>query len=134
MVQISLVSEQIEAGRRLIETLLREGINVTAAGWLRTEDNSGRWYLYIATPIADDPLIAYRRVLALVRQMPEPSGIGPLEVKLISPESPRTKRMIELRESFPTKDILHFADSLGIDPAGIEEAFVYPVAELIASR
>lgn len=52
MAQDVLVTEQIEGGRELLAQLAAEGVEVTVAFWAK-ETDSGLWYLFIATPMAD---------------------------------------------------------------------------------
>lgn len=136
MDQIALVTEQVEDGRRFVDRLVREGIDVTSAGWLRLADESGQWFLYVATPIADeDPLKAYRRVLALMRQMTRPFWVDPLGVKLISPTSPVAEWISGITQSYPSRDVIHYGRSISGSPdVEVEEAFVYPPRSSVAPK
>jgi hypothetical protein len=131
--QIALVTEQVADGRKLIERLAQEGIEVSAAGWLRSEYDAGQWFFYIATPIEDtDTMNSYRRLVAVVRTMPTPFWIDPMEIKLISPKNPIAKWMRGLHDKYPTKDVLHLMGGIGA-PDDVEEAFVYPMTDLMAN-
>src|SRR4051812_11137260 len=69
---IALVDEMIGDGRRLIHRLVREGIPVTAACWIKPVEPD-RWSLYIATPLLEKgPLRAYGEVLSVLRSLGSP--------------------------------------------------------------
>ena len=83
MDQDSVVSEQTESGKRLIEALAENGFDVRLAFWAKpTEDE--KWYLYLASPIVDEkgPAVAYRLVHRVLREMPD-LWIDPLEIKVV---------------------------------------------------
>ncbi len=133
MDQIALVTEQIDDGRKLVERLVREGIGVTVAGWLTTSDDEGLWCLYIASPIRDESALkAYKRVQAVIRQMPQPFWVGLLDVKIISPTSPLAQRMLSIYRRYPAKNGIRYTHRIadGMD-AGIEEAFIYPPPTMV---
>jgi hypothetical protein len=52
MDQVALVSDQVEVGRRLLDRLIADGTEVTAAAWVYPTDQE-RWVLYIALPVVD---------------------------------------------------------------------------------
>jgi hypothetical protein len=78
-------------GQTLIERLSHEGIEVTAAAWVK-ESESGDWYLYLATPLVREDRAtkaAYGRVNAVLREMEkEGFGMDPFAKKLIYPPPP----------------------------------------------
>ena len=85
----TLVDHQIKDGQRLVDELQQRGLfEVTAAFWLKASDD-GNWFFYIVSPIVDSEGItkAYRRLHPLVRAMPDPFWIDPLEIKLIGPSN-----------------------------------------------
>jgi hypothetical protein len=83
MAQDVLVREQIDGGRELLDRLAADGIEVTAAFWAK-ETESGRWYLFIASPVVDEQGIreAYGIVGTAARNLPS-QWIDPMEVKLL---------------------------------------------------
>jgi hypothetical protein len=84
----TLVNDIIDAGRKLVEELPKRGFSVTAAFWLKTSDD-GKWHFYLVSPVVDAKGLpmAYRELHPLVRTMPQPFGIDPLEIKLIGPKN-----------------------------------------------
>jgi hypothetical protein len=127
MDQISLVTEQIEDGRKLVQRLIQEGIRVSAAWWLKPNPDAS-WRLYIALPLRDkDATKAYRRVQDQIRQMPQPFWVGLLDARLISPKDRITKRVLEIQQQYPTRDVFHCSDSgLAINGYDAGEAHIYP--------
>jgi hypothetical protein len=128
MDQGTLVTMQIDNGNRLISRLVEAGVPVTAAAWLQ-ESESGQWFLYLVTPLVEDGATrdAYRRVNAVIRQMPPPFGMDPLDIKVVGPDS-RTGEAIQQLQArllVPTPfryGGIRFGDVI------IEAASVYPPA------
>jgi hypothetical protein len=135
MDQVTLVTERVDEGRKLLKRLAQAGVEITTACWLKTHDD-GEWYLYIATPLTDeDPIKAYRRVHLIIRDMPGPHWIDPFDVKLVSPTSPVAKTALEIRRRFPTKDVMHSVYRRPEESElGTEEAYVYPLGSDIPSH
>jgi hypothetical protein len=130
MAQETLVNEQIEDGRLFLDRLAREGIDVTAAGWVK-ESLRGRWYLYLATPLAKGGATrnAYGRILPVIRQMPQPFGIDVFEVKAVDPSVPLAEALVTLRASHPRRPIHRF-DGKHFGHVGVEEMYVYATPAL----
>jgi hypothetical protein len=127
MDQATLVDMQIEDGKRLIDRLVEEGIGVTAAGWLRGAED-GQWFLYIATPLVDDEGAtrkAYARVNAVIRQMPPPFWVDPMEVKLIGPNDPVAKALQSIHRHYPGNSSIRYGEGR-LGGMTIEGAYVYP--------
>src|SRR6266852_5971064 len=104
MAQTALVEMQIKEGQTLIERLTHEGIEVTAAAWVK-ESDSGDWYLYLATPLVGEDRAtrpAYRRVNTVIREMEnEGFGMAPFEQKVIGLHDPIAKALISHRNTRP---------------------------------
>lgn len=103
---------------------------MTAAGWLK-EAEDGMWFLYLATPLVDEDGAtkdAYRRVNAVIRRMPRPFWIHPLEVKMVAPASPVGKAVQELHGRFPGPSPIRVG-SANLGGVAIEGAYVYPPPE-----
>lgn len=125
MDQVTLVENQIADGQLLVEELIKDGFQVTAASWMKTSDD-GQWFLYLASPIADTaPLKAYGRVHTVARRMPQPFLVGPLDIKLIGPTEPVAKAILEVQRRYPRKSPLHLGEST-LAGVSIEGAYIYP--------
>src|SRR5271166_5756205 len=84
MDQGTLVDPQVQDGRRLLERLSAQGIPVAAAAWVK-ESEGGPWYLYIVTPLVPEDggkLPVYRRLIPVIRQMPQPFWVDPMDFKV----------------------------------------------------
>ena len=83
MDQDTVVAEQTENGKRLIETLAAEGFDVSVAFWAKPTEE-GKWFLYLASPVVDErgPAAAYRLVHDVLRKAPD-IWIEPLDVRLV---------------------------------------------------
>jgi hypothetical protein len=128
MAQTTLVEMQMSEGQRLIDRLNQEGIEVTAAAWVK-ESDSGDWYLYLATPLVsenDGTLPAYRCVNSVFREMQkEGFGMDPFEIKLIRPHDPIAKDIAAHRASRPGGTPRPFAGSR-LGELAVEQAWIYP--------
>src|SRR5581483_2607300 len=99
MGQTLLFEMAIEDGRDLIE----ERVGVTAGFWVREADY-GEWFLYQATSLVGKDRgtrRAYRRVDEVMERMPKPLRIRSDEVKVISPNDPITKAVLDLQQRYP---------------------------------
>ncbi len=83
MDQDTVVNEQTESGKRLIEKLTQEGFDVRIAFWARLA-NEEEWYLYLASPFVDEhgPRHSYRRVFDVMEQMAD-LWIDSMEIRVI---------------------------------------------------
>jgi len=128
MAQATLVEMQIDDGQRLIQELSKQGVVVSAAGWVR-ENESGQWYFYIATPLVSKEggkRPAYKRVNSIIRELQEEGfWIDPFEIKLISPDDPITKDLMANRRSGSTRIPTRF-NGARLGDLAIDEAFIYP--------
>jgi hypothetical protein len=126
--QIALVEEQIRAGQKLVERLNREDVPVLAAAWVN-ESESGRWYLYLVTPLVGDEggtRPAYKRVLAVVRRLQaEGLWIDPLEVKVVSPTNPVGEAIAEAQPQQAGRGASRYGGA-SLGGLSVEGAYVYP--------
>jgi hypothetical protein len=125
MDQVTLVEAQIEEGRRLIDRLAQEGFSVTVAGWIKTVED-GQWFLYLASPVVDSggSTKAYRRVFAVMRQMPKPFWIHPLEVKLIGSTTPLAEAVGEIQQHYAGRASMWYGGTQ-LGGVSIEGAYLY---------
>jgi hypothetical protein len=131
----TLVDELIEDGRKIVEQLPQDGFEVTAAFWLKAAED-GQWYFYIVSPVAESERLsdAYRRLHTLVRRMPQPLRIDPLEVKLIGPSNPIAKDVLAIHNrasGAKVSPIRWGGKQLG--NVSVEEAYLYPLPAAASS-
>ncbi len=105
----TLVRELFDDGQKLLERLTQEGFEVTAGFWLRPVEDGG-WLFYIASPTVErDGLSpAYQRLHTIIRGMPQPFWIDPLEVKLIGETNPITKDVLAIHSRAASPKHLKF--------------------------
>jgi hypothetical protein len=131
----TLVSDLIEDGRRIIEQLPQDGFEVTAAFWLKKSED-GQWYFYVVSSAAENERLndAYARLFTLIRQMPGPHWIDPLEVRLIGPSNPMARDVLAIQSRAPgsnTSPIRWDGNLLG--NVSIEGAYLYPLPATASS-
>ena len=130
MDQGTLVEMQINDGQLLLDRLAEEGIPVAAAFWVK-EAESGQWFLYLVTPLVGEDGAtrpAYRRVNAVIRGMPAPFWIHPLEVKVIAPTDPAAQDVLAVLRRGPgprASPIRWGGTTLG--DVSIDGAYFYPL-------
>lgn len=102
----TLVREDLEAGRRVVEGLDHDGICVDAAAWLR-DDESGFWHLIISSPSVADQGAApvYDAVDRLLRQ--DDWLASELTLEDIDVVAPRQHRVRDLKTRVATDDGIH---------------------------
>src|SRR5947209_3032757 len=125
----TLVEKMIDDGQKLVEELPQRGFEVTAAFWIKVNEDE-QWYFYIVSPAVDTegPAQAYGRLHTLIRQMPQPFWIDPLEVKLIEPDDPIARDVLAIHGRSPgarVSPIRWGGKKLG--NVNIEGALLYPL-------
>lgn len=124
---IALVADQIDDGRRLLDRLDDDGLDIRAACWVKPSDE-GRWWLYIATPAVDElgAIAAYRRVFTVLRSLNDISVVDS-DIKLVGIDHPVAQDVHFFQQRFPGRKLAppQF-QLLGTIP--IEEAYIYPPA------
>ena len=120
-----LVSEQRADAQRLIEKLVDDGFDVTAAAWIKPSD-VGKWSLYIASQVVDDQgaFAAQFAVQTAIRSMSN-LAIGPLGLRLVSASHPFVADVQQLYQRFPDLRQTEFG-GLVLGKMSIEDAYIYP--------
>lgn len=131
----TLVDDLIEDGARIVEQLPQDGFEVTAALWLKAAED-GQWYFYIVSPVAESERMsdAYRRLHTLIRRMPQPLWIDPLEVKLIGPSNPIARDVLAIHNRAPgakTCPIRWGGEQVG--NVHLDGAYLYPLPAAASS-
>lgn len=131
----SLVSELTDDGKRIAEHLPQVGFEVTAAFWLKKAED-GQWYFYIVSPLAESERLndAYSRLFTLIRRMPEPHWIDPLEVRLIGPSNPIAADVLAIHNRIPgaSKLATHWGGKK-LGNVSVEGAYLYPLPATASS-
>jgi hypothetical protein len=130
-----LVNNLIEEGGRIVDQLPQNGFEVTAAFWLKAAAD-GEWYFYIVSPVAELERLsgAYGRLHTLIRRLPLPLWIDPLEVKLIGPSHPIAKDVLAILNGAPgprERPIRWDGQQLG--NVRVEGAYLYPLPAAASS-
>jgi hypothetical protein len=132
---VTLVTEKIDDGDKLVQKLSAEGFEISAAFWIHPTDAS-RWRFYIVSSAveSDGAAKAYRRLHAIARQLPQPSWIDPLEVKLIAPSHPMAHDVFAVlkRTPGPKGSPIHWAGTW-LGDMSIDGAYFYPLPTAAAS-
>ena|SRR5437899_2691185 len=121
----TLVEKQINDGAKIVEKLRESGFDVAAAWWMKSSEE-GLWFLYIASKEVDEKGIkaAYRAVSTVMH------GLGQLwvdrfEVKLVSPDNPITKDVLDILARYPgTLATRYGGKKLG--NVSIDDSYIYP--------
>ncbi len=125
----SLVESAMVAGVKLIEKLFQEGFEVLAAVWLKTSEK-GRWRFYVVSSVVETAGIhqAYGRLHTLIREMPQPFGIDPLEVKLLGPSDPIARDVLAIHsQASAPKGCPVRWEGNALGNVSIEGAYLYPL-------
>jgi hypothetical protein len=121
----TLVESRIEDGQRLLSRLAASGFDVTAASWVKTGDD-GRWSLYIASRAVDERGLAaaYSEAYGVLQSMDD-SELSMFEVKLLSPQSPVARDVLEFQRRHPGRMPTRTRQPQ-LGNLAIEEAYIYP--------
>jgi hypothetical protein len=98
MGQTTLVERHLEDAKKLLARLGQEHFDVTAAAWIKPDDES-KWYLYIVSRAVDAAGASNAAYLALgqvVRSMPD-LWIESDDIKLIGASEPMARDLVALK-------------------------------------
>jgi hypothetical protein len=123
-----LVDTDIEAGRRLLDSLDKANFPVDAALWLYSPD-SDDWRLTIASNLVDSlgPLQTYGRIQTVLTTMPPGFRLALKDIAVVSPKSPLIQA---LRDSVPVAaDGREFRlRQSAISGVFVDDAYIYRVS------
>jgi hypothetical protein len=140
----ALVIDELDAGKRLVDELRRDGLEIVVAFWARlAEENS--WYLYLVSPFVDTDgaAAAYGKVRRAIRRMPE-LGLEPSEMKVLSPGDAMAKAAaaaiqpkqangpFAVQNPRPFPGITRFRDT-SLGGVSVDAAYIYSPPQPIAS-
>jgi hypothetical protein len=126
MAKATLVGQEIDDGFKLIQELKSKNFDITAAFWLKRDEDSS-WYLYIASKDVDDRTKppAYQTVREAMRALGDDLWIDPFQIKVISANDPMARDLVATQERYPRAVTSHYGGTR-LGDAWIEEAYVYP--------
>lgn len=123
----TLGEDIIAPGRRLIEALLEQGVPISAACWLK-EDDDYQWFLYVITPLVDNDGAtkeAYTAIVHALRRIRDSFGIHALDIKAVGEESELARAIRELHQQKTSSRGFRLG-SRRFGGLSIEGAYVYP--------
>lgn len=143
MDQVAMVNEHLEGGRRLIDALVVEGLNVSIAFWAKPSDEA-KWYLYLASPFVDErgAKAAYILVNETLRNTSD-LWIDPLDVKVVGVDDSLAKSALSACPSYSSssfsssKSSKFFPGITRIGPTtlggmSVDGAYFYPPQQPVA--
>lgn len=129
MDQNPLVTEQIDDGRAIIDQCVADGVDITAAFWLKPSED-GQWYLYIATETVEDKGIAaaFKAVLGAIRRLSHPPRLNLLgDLKVVGASNPVTVDVLGIQSRYAAPLATRYRGNR-LGPISIDEAYLYPVS------
>ena len=144
MDQDLLVMDQIDSGKRLIQAIAAEGVEVGVAFWAKlTED--GKWYLYVASSLVDSrgPRAVYRLVHDTLRKTAD-IWIDPFDVRVIGMNDSLAEAALEVIKPKvpaspfaawnprPYPGMTRFGGS-SLGGISVDGAYIYPPPQPVAS-
>ncbi len=125
MVTRILVEEDIQGGRRLLEELDRQEINVSAALWFYVADDE-QWCLLLASNIVDSegPLAAYERIQETLTKLGEDFRPSFGDISVVSPSDGRIQSLRTAVKTGPEIAAIRFSRN-AVNNMYIEDALIY---------
>ena len=126
MDQATLVSPDLEGGRKLVAALDDAGLDIRAAFWLYREESES-WRLYLATPLVKTQglKVAYTKVLEEFDSLEIPN-LKFWNISVIDPELPLVVRLKTAVHTEPKIDLITFIGNT-IDGVHIPPAYIYRI-------
>jgi hypothetical protein len=124
MAEEILVDDQIKSGEMTVDRLLKDGVKVTVAFWVKNDE--GLWRLYIASPEFDDrkPGDNYLAIRDSLGRVPNPE-VRFWPINLINNQNPIARDALKIAAAPGEEDGTRYRGTrLGDLP--IEEAYIYP--------
>jgi hypothetical protein len=125
MDQTPLVMDEIEAGKEFIRRM-QAYQPVKAAWWMRETEDAGR-YLHVALEglTMDNIDAAYGEVLRIANEMKD-HYIDPFRVKLVSPDDPAARAILDHYRRYPGRVPLRLNGSV-LGKVAAAEVYIYPL-------
>lgn len=124
MGQMSLVTEEIDAGAELIREF-NDYMVVLAAFWLKASDEDNR-YLYITPSQLNESNFrsAYKYVFEVAEKLNSPY-LDPFRVKLIESSNKLSKAAIEILNRYPARVPTRFGGNT-FGGMSVDDVYIYP--------
>ncbi len=126
MDQALLVERQIDDGQELIDLLISEGFDVSAAAWVKPSEED-RWLLYLVSKEVDERGLpaAYRAVHPVLARLPAP-WISLGDLKLVGLTNPIATDIVDINRRYLGRSPTRTRRSQ-LGGTSIDEAYVYPM-------
>lgn len=120
-----LTAERIEVGSRFLAGLVRDGVDVVVAAWVRYAER-GWWTFTIAAGRLDPQSAeAYDIVYPRLDQNPR-LEVGPADLHLLRLADPRVQELAAIRDRYPGGRLPTRYRGAKLGGHAIEEAYIYP--------
>lgn len=127
MVARTLVENDIEGGRLLVQELDGQKVPVSAALWFYDREHD-RYRLFLATRVYDDkgPLEAYRIVQEFLNNLPEQKRLSLTDINIVSPSDETVVAIGKAVKTPPAPDIsgIRFSRNL-VNNVYVDDAWIY---------
>jgi hypothetical protein len=123
--QATLVEEQIDDARKLINQLVEEGFDVKAAAWVKPTE-SDEWLLYIVSKVVDEETLAaaYRALHPALQRLGMP-WLPLASIKLIGVNNPIALDILDIQRHLPAR-IPARTRRPRLGEMAVDETYVYP--------
>jgi hypothetical protein len=125
MDQALLVEQHIDDGQELIDLLIKDGFDVSAAAWVKPSEED-RYLLYLVSKEVDARGLsaAYRAIHPVLGNLHDP-WVSLADMRLVGPTNPIGADLMELNRKYPGRSPTRTRrPQLG--GMSIDEAYVYP--------
>ncbi len=126
MDQAILVIYRLGDGQKLIEHLVRNGLDIMAAFWLYTNDNE-KWRLNLVCKSVDEegPRNGYRLVGRAFEDLPDIQLDPVFDVTLIGPRKTLARGVLKHLKQYPYKFAKRVERTM-LGDVYVESAYIYP--------
>jgi hypothetical protein len=124
--QAILVIYRLGDGQKLIEQLVRDGLEIMAAFWLYTNDNE-RWTLNLICKAVDKegPRNSYGAIVRAFEELPDLQLDSVFDVTLLGPSQPLARGVLTHLKRHPYKYTRRVEQTL-LGDVYVESAYIYP--------
>jgi hypothetical protein len=124
MDQGPLVTEQIDAGAKLLQEFDSGYAPLSSAFWLK-ESEDGQWYLYLVSPQINDSNfdLAYGEVHRLAGRSPS-VWLDPFQVKVAGVDDPVAKAVGAIQSQYPSRLATRLRNRQ-LGDISVDEVYIY---------
>lgn len=124
----TLVDQEIQDGKRLIDALNQAGLSVNSALWLYLPEKE-TWRLMLTSPIFDKegPLETYKEIISVFNKVQPELKINWLNLVAVSPQNKLIQGLRKLQQDWNLNLLRKRLTNYTVNHIYIDDAYIYQI-------